>query len=208
MKRALTGWLLVLLVLAGCAARGGISPPPPSNDQPPVSLDGQAQNPVEAKTPAETQSPPENDPTGLPEDANVPENAAPGEGDDLPGNGEDSPTLEENGSYNSKEEVALYLHLYDHLPDNYITKKEARALGWTGGSVERLAPGCAIGGDSFGNREGRLPAAEGRTYHECDIDTLGQDSRGAKRIVYSNDGLIYYTGDHYESFTLLYGDEP
>ena len=57
------------------------------------------------------------------------------------------------------------------------------------------------------NYEGLLPDAPGRKYYECDIDTLGARSRGAKRIIYSNDGLIYYTADHYESFELLYGEE-
>ena len=57
----------------------------------------------------------------------------------------------------------------------------------------------------FGNREGLLPDAPGRTWTECDINTLGASGRGAERIVFSNDGLIYYTPDHYESFTLLYG---
>ena len=112
--------------------------------------------------------------------------------------------IDEDGTYNSVEDVSLYLYTYDHLPDNYITKNEARELGWTGGSVEQVAPGCAIGGDRFGNREGLLPKAGGRQYYECDIDTIGEHSRGAKRIVWSDDGLIYYTEDHYESFTLLY----
>lgn len=116
-------------------------------------------------------------------------------------------TIEEDGWYYSAEDVSLYLYTYEELPDNFITKDEAEALGWEGGSVEDYAPGYAIGGDRFGNREGLLPDAPGRDYYECDIDTNGADSRGAKRIVYSDDGLIYYTDDHYESFTLLYGDE-
>jgi len=115
--------------------------------------------------------------------------------------------IDENGSYSSKEDVALYLHTYGRLPKNFITKSEARALGWEGGSVEEFAKGFCIGGDRFGNNEGLLPKKDGRTYKECDIDTLGKSSRGAKRIVFSNDGLIYYTDDHYESFTLLYGEE-
>lgn len=115
-----------------------------------------------------------------------------------------APDIEEEGSYSSKEDVALYLETYGRLPDNFITKNEARALGWEGGALEPYAPGKCIGGDKFGNYEGLLPEEEGRTYRECDIDTMGQDSRGAKRIVYSNDGLIYYTDDHYASFTLLY----
>ena len=113
--------------------------------------------------------------------------------------------IDEDGVYYTKDEVALYIHLYGHLPSNFITKKEAQALGWTGGSLEPYAPGKCIGGDYFGNYEGQLPTKKGRTYHECDIGTLGKSSRGAKRIVFSNDGLIYYTGDHYEHFTLLYG---
>lgn len=115
--------------------------------------------------------------------------------------------LSESGSYTSKEEVAQYIYLYGHLPSNFITKKEAEKLGWEGGSLEPYAPGKCIGGSHFGNYEGILPEKDGRSYTECDIDTLGADRRGAKRIVFSNDGLIYYTEDHYESFELLYGDE-
>ena len=107
-------------------------------------------------------------------------------------------------SYTSKEDVALYIHTYGCLPDNFITKNEPRKLGWEGGSLEPYAPGKCIGGDRFGNYEGLLP--EDRDYKECDIDTLGAKSRGAKRIVFSEDGLIYYTEDHYESFELLYGE--
>ena len=114
--------------------------------------------------------------------------------------------LDEHGTYDSKEEVALFIHTYGHLPDNYISKKEAQALGWSGGSLEVYAPGKCIGGSRFGNYEGLLPDADGRRYTECDIDTLGARGRGAKRIVFSNDGLIYYTGDHYETFELLYGE--
>lgn len=114
--------------------------------------------------------------------------------------------LDEHGSYTTKEDVSLYLLQYGHLPENFITKNEARKLGWEGGSLEKIAPGMCIGGDRFGNREGLLPKEKGRTWTECDINTLGKSSRGAKRLLFSNDGLIYYTDDHYESFTLLYGE--
>ena len=117
------------------------------------------------------------------------------------------PGLDEDGWYYSADEVALYLHTFGKLPSNFITKDKARDLGWEGGSVEKFLEGAAIGGDKFGNREGILPKASGRQYYECDIDTNGRNSRGAKRIVFSNDGLIYYTDDHYETFTLLYGEE-
>lgn len=116
-------------------------------------------------------------------------------------------TVDEDGWYTSKEEVALYIHLYERLPDNYVTKDEAENAGWSGGNVERYTgEGTAIGGSYFGNREGLLPKAQGRSYTECDIDTVGESSRGTKRIVFSNDGLVYYTDDHYESFELLYGE--
>lgn len=113
-----------------------------------------------------------------------------------------------DGEYTSKDEVAAYLYQYGSLPDNYITKKQAKKLGWVSseGNLHEVAPGKSIGGDFFGNYEGALPEKEGREYHECDIDTDG-GYRGAKRIIYSNDGLIYYTEDHYDTFELLYGEE-
>ena len=119
---------------------------------------------------------------------------------------DDNALLPEDGTYTSREDVALYIHQYGCLPSNFITKKEAEKLGWTGGSLEPYAPGMCIGGSRFGNYEGLIPEKDGRTYTECDIDTLGAEKRGAKRIVFSNDGLIYYTEDHYESFELLYGE--
>ena len=114
--------------------------------------------------------------------------------------------LDENGHYNSKEDVALYIHLYGHLPENYITKSQCSDLGYSNSDAEKAVPDGAIGGDKFGNREGLLPKKDGRTWTECDIDTWGKSSRGTKRIVFSNDGLVYYTDDHYESFELLYGE--
>lgn len=139
-------------------------------------------------------------------DTDIPEAAPEAEADSGPEDQEEL-SLPEDGVYTAKEDVALYIYLYGRLPGNFITKKEAQNLGWPGGSLEPYAPGKCIGGSHFGNYEGLLPEAEGRSYTECDIDTLGAKSRGAKRIVFSNDGLIYYTENHYESFELLYGDE-
>lgn len=140
-------------------------------------------------------------------DSSAPSSSSEVINDDEPNTSEsDSSTLSEDGSYTSKEDVALYIHLYGHLPSNFITKKEAENLGWNGGSLEPFAPGKCIGGNHFGNYEGLLPQKAGRSYTECDIDTLGAARRGAKRIVFSNDGLIYYTEDHYNSFELLYGE--
>ncbi|MCF0145583.1 MAG: hypothetical protein HUJ73_03245 [Eubacterium sp.] len=117
-------------------------------------------------------------------------------------------TVTEDGEYSSKYEVAAYIHLFGHLPSNYITKKEAQKLGWVE-SEENLwvvAPGKSIGGGWFGNYEHRLPTAANRAYQECDIDFDGT-YRNYQRIVYSNDGLIYYTEDFFNSFEKLYGDE-
>ena len=164
-----------------------------------------AETPAPTQKPAETPSP---EPTPEPASEATPEPAAEPTSEPTPQpTPEPTPQLAEDGSYTSKEDVALYIHLYGHLPGNFITKKEAQKLGWGGGSLEPYAPGKCIGGDYFGNYEGLLPEKKGRKYTECDIDTLGAKSRGAKRIIFSNDGLIYYTDDHYESFELLYGEE-
>ncbi len=120
----------------------------------------------------------------------------------------DNIIVDEDEFYTTKEEVAVYLHEYGHLPDNYITKKEAQELGWDKyeNYVGEVAEGMSIGGDKFGNYEGLLPEEKGRKYYECDIDYSGK-KRNAKRIIYSNDGLIFYTEDHYESFEQLWPEE-
>ena len=107
--------------------------------------------------------------------------------------------VQEDGWYDSLEEVAVYLDTYGELPDNYLTKREAQALGWESrlGNLWDVADGCSLGGDRFGNYGGLLP--EDRRWTECDIDYDG-GFRGAKRLVFSGDGLIYYTADHYNTF--------
>ncbi len=111
----------------------------------------------------------------------------------------------EDGYYTSKEEVAEYIHKFGKLPGNFVSKSKAKKLGWgqEGVNLQEVLPQMSIGGGKFGNREGLLPEAPGREYRECDIDYEG-GPRNAKRIVYSNDGLIFYTEDHYESFEQLY----
>ena len=111
-------------------------------------------------------------------------------------------SISENTETDQKDEVALYIHEYDHLPSNYMTKKEARNHGWEAGALSKLLPGKSIGGDRYGNYEETLPVDD--TYYECDIDTQGKTSRGEKRIVYSEDGDIWYTDDHYDTFEQLY----
>ena len=118
-----------------------------------------------------------------------------------------APLLDPDGHYNTKEDVALYIHLYGCLPRNYVTKDYCKnVLKCATNKVQDYWPDGAIGGDVFQNREGILPAAPGRTWTECDINTWGRYQRGAERIVFSNDGLVYYTSNHYASFELLYGE--
>lgn len=223
MKRHFSSTILSLLLLLNLTACGGEPSggtysfaPEASYDAitavvPPVDLpvlppeDGsQGSGPDESQTAAKSQ--------GMLDGNQAPSNAD-RSGNEAEGNRPDGKSdeggksVKEDGWYTSKDEVALYIHLYGDLPDNYVTKSEAEDAGWNGGNVERYTgEGTAIGGSRFGNREGLLPKEQGRTYTECDIDTVGENSRGAKRIVFSNDGLVYYTDDHYESFELLYGE--
>ena len=110
--------------------------------------------------------------------------------------------VEEDGWYSTMEEVAVYLTLYEKLPGNFISKYDAENLGWDNrkGNLDKVAPGCSIGGNRFGNYEELLPEAKGRKYTECDINYDG-GYRNGERIVFSNDGLIFYTSDHYQTFT-------
>jgi len=113
-------------------------------------------------------------------------------------------SVEKGKSYTDKDHVAAYIHEYGELPPNYITKSQARKLGWKEqGTMDVVAPGKSIGGDTFRGYESPLPNKEGRKWKECDID-YRKGNRNAKRLVFSNDGLIYYTGDHYKTFTRLY----
>ena len=202
MKKVLSLWLILLLVLAaGCAPRPAQTEFVQLTDPPATAAPTEAPvddslvlltAPPQPETPAPTA---EHRATDAPKPTEQP-TPAPTE----------SP-VQYGEDYDDKDRVALYLHLYGELPPHFITKKEAQKLGWDGGEVEYYRTGAAIGGDYFGNYEGLLPKKKGRSYYECDIDTVGKRSRGAKRIIYSNDGLIYYTADHYESFTLLYGEE-
>ena len=112
------------------------------------------------------------------------------------------PAIFKDEYYYDLTHVVLYIDAYDCLPENYITKSEAEALGWSGGSVEVYKEGAAIGGDTFGNREKLLPT--GITYTECDLDTYGADSRGPCRLVFGKEAgecPYYYTADHYSSFS-------
>ncbi len=119
------------------------------------------------------------------------------------GGGTAGTAISENGEYTSAADVALYIYTYHSLPDNYITKNEARSLGWDSekGNLDEVAPGKSIGGDKYGNYEKKLP--EHQSYKECDVNYHG-GYRGAERLIFTEDGDVYYTADHYNTFTKLY----
>lgn len=111
-------------------------------------------------------------------------------------------------SITEPQQIVNYLDTFGRLPDNFITKQEARALGWDSSYnyVGDIAPGKSIGGDRFGNYEGKLPDKKGRTWYECDTGYTGK-KRGATRLLFSSDGLYYYTKDHYNTFTRMYPED-
>lgn len=117
-------------------------------------------------------------------------------------------SITEDGEYQTKEEVATYIHKYQKLPKNYLTKQDAKEKGWisTKGNLRDILPGASIGGDYFEDRNHSLPANYNRDYYECDINYEG-GFRNAERIVYSNDNLIFYTDDHYTTYTMLNVEE-
>ena len=149
------------------------------------------------KTPDTVPSPETTEPPAAPEVTEVPATPEPEPS---------GPAIAEDTRCDDKDCVAYYVYTYGHLPSNFLPKTEARKRGWNSGALSRVLKGMAIGGDRFGNMEGYLP----KQYHytECDIDTIGKKSRGSKRIVFADGGvLVYYTEDHYETFELLYGEE-
>jgi ribonuclease T1 len=113
--------------------------------------------------------------------------------------------IDKNGVFTKTDEVAAFIHIYNELPCNFITKQEALNLGWDSrkGNLWDVAYGKSIGGDVFSNYEGMLPEESDRIWYECDVNYNG-GFRNGERIVYSGDGLIYYTADHYNSFIQLY----
>jgi membrane protein involved in colicin uptake len=118
-----------------------------------------------------------------------------------------TPTATPAGPIIDPQEIADYLFEHGTLPDNFITKKEAQDLGWEGGDLSRYAPGKSIGGDLFGNYEGLLPRVKGRKYYEADCWYTG-GRRNEHRVIYSSDGHVWYTDDHYQTFTELFPSKP
>lgn len=112
-----------------------------------------------------------------------------------------------SSQYTSRDEVAKFICENGHLPSNYVNKSEGKRLyeAKTGNTFTKwnfnplTTLGVMIGGDDFQNREGRLPPGD---YREADVDYFAEN-RGTKRLVYTGGCNIYYTSDHYGSFTKL-----
>jgi hypothetical protein len=171
--------LLIIMSFVGCASKEELTPSN-SNTQEITSEESQEEKDVEDEKPEDNL------------DEETSEN-------------DESSLLDEDGRYTDPYEVAEYIFTYNKLPVNFITKKEAIEAGWESdkGNLWEVTDEMSIGGDYFGNREGKLPKKDGRKWFECDVNYSG-GYRVEERIVYSNDGLIYYTDDHYETFTRLY----
>lgn len=194
---------LVLLFTTACECnRGKPNDPQPSGSQDQTSATTPQEEDTATGTDVQTEEPTEEQTEVPPTD---PEESISETSASLPTVGFSLPII--GGYYYDVTSVVLYLNLYGELPPNFITKAEARELGWQGGSVENYLEGGAIGGDYFGNYDGLLPTAPGRSYTECDIDTDFSFDRGSKRLVFSNDGLYFYTSDHYESFSEVFVTE-
>lgn len=193
-------WALAVLVLAAMLALPGCKDPSREPEPLPVTVEPATEaattesepDPATDPSPATEQPASTVDPATSPDPEPAPEPEPEREQPGVP--------VEEGEYYYDLEHVASYLVTFGELPPNYVTKREAEDAGWEGGSVEDYIEDAAIGGNVFRNRERMLPTARGRTYYECDIDTHGRRSRGARRLIYSDDGLLYYTSDHYESF--------
>lgn len=200
--------VLALSVLGGCAQAGSRNDKTGLGSETITVQTGEAQTQqtVDGKETVTEQNAGKNQPSGDKEPA-ADQTA---DKDQFTADNQETPKsrITEDGEYYSKEDVAEYIYLYEHLPDNYITKNEAKDLGWVSnkGNLWDVAPGKVIGGDTFGNREGLLPEKKSRKYYECDVNYEG-GFRGSDRIIYSNDGLVYFTEDHYNTFELLYGEE-
>lgn len=109
------------------------------------------------------------------------------------------------GEYTSMEEVALYIHTFGTVPPNFISKTKARNAGWVAeeGNLWEVLPGMSIGGGGWHNDEAVMPGAYYDQWYECDIDYEG-GYRGPERLVYSDNGMIFYTPDHYESYARIF----
>ena len=196
--------LLLILTLPACGRRNQTpaDPTPSPASESVTPAEGQSTQPSEAPSaPAETPAEEPDAHADVPEENPSEEPAEPSEetsAEEDPDEPSASvPVPDEDGWYYDVENVTAYLMAYGKLPSNYITKKQAEDLGWSGGSIQKFKEGAAIGGGHFGNYEGILPDGK---YTECDIDTDGAKSRGAKRLVFSSDGRYFYTDDHYETF--------
>lgn len=114
-------------------------------------------------------------------------------------------SVEYGEEYSEMHEVALYLHCFEELPPNFITKSEAKKLGWVSreGNLWKVAYGKSIGGDRFYTRDDQIPEIVKLDCWECDVNYEG-GFRDEERLVFSEDGRIYYTNDHYSTFIQLY----
>jgi hypothetical protein len=104
-------------------------------------------------------------------------------------------------TYLGIEGADAYLADFGFLPEYYISKKQAQKSGWQNwkGNLDEVLPGKMIGGDIYKNKDGKLPQSPGRVWYEADINYEG-GYRNSQRILYSSDGLMFVSYDHYKTF--------
>ena len=106
-----------------------------------------------------------------------------------------------NATNNRERGADWYIKYYKTLPDYYITSKTAKAKGWNpkSGNLDKVAPDCMLFGGVYSNKDGRLPDSYGRVWYEADINYIS-GYRNKSRLLFSNDGLIFVTYNHYQTF--------
>lgn len=91
-----------------------------------------------------------------------------------------------------RSQSGLPFILYDDLPPE--AKETIRLIDNNGPFPFRQDD------STFQNREGILPRKPQGWYREFTVITPGARDRGARRIVEGEDGLLFYTDDHYANF--------
>lgn len=106
-----------------------------------------------------------------------------------------------NATLNGRNGADWHLKYYGRLPTYYISRGDAYHQGWKPrlGNLSKVAPGKMMYGGIYRNDDGKLPQTSGRIWYEADINYQG-GRRNDKRVLFANDGLIFVTYDHYNTF--------
>ncbi len=105
-----------------------------------------------------------------------------------------------NATENGDDGADYWIKYFGELPKYYVTKNEAKSSGWRQSkSPENYIPDKMIMGGIYHNKNDHLPNAPGRIWYEADINYY-EGKRNGHRFLWSNDGLMFVTYNHYETF--------